>query len=57
MMNTDLSKQPPLLPPVPAKASKRPTPCAGLFGWRKDAPAAPCGSDPAHAIERDHPLG
>ena len=35
MMSIDLPDQPPTLPRAPQKPPRRPTPCAGLFGWRK----------------------
>jgi len=39
MIRIDL---PDLAPPArtPPKLAKRPAPCAGLFGWRKDADGA-----------------
>lgn len=55
MMSIDLSKQSPLPPPVPAKAPRRPTPCAGLFGWRKGDPANPCEANGDKAPGRDYP--
>jgi len=45
MMSIDLSD---LTPPPPrgnAATSSRGAPCAGLFGWRKDAAAPPAPRD------------
>jgi hypothetical protein len=49
MMNIDLpDRAPPRTPPKPAR---RPTPCAGLFGWRK-SDNDKSGKTP----DREHPL-
>lgn len=37
MMSIDLPDRAPLFPRAAQKPTKRPAPCAGLFGWRKDA--------------------
>ncbi|WP_179101976.1 hypothetical protein [Sphingopyxis sp. KK2] len=37
---------------------RRPAPCAGLFGWRKDgAPPRSKGDDPGKTPGRDYPAG
>jgi len=36
MISIDLPDQARPLPLAKQKPAKRPTPCAGLFGWRKD---------------------
>ncbi|WP_153802651.1 hypothetical protein [Sphingopyxis alaskensis] len=57
MMNAELS---PLSPPPPrgdAASSPRGAPCVGLFGWRKDAAAAPKDKGDPKKPERDYPAG
>lgn len=56
-MSIDLSKQAPLPPAASAKAPKRPTPCAGLFGWRKLDDPAHDAADTAKVAGRDFPAG
>lgn len=51
MMSIDLPDQAPLFPRAAQKPTKRPTPCAGLFGWRKDEDDK-SGKRP----NRDHPF-
>lgn len=41
MMNIDLPDQALPFSRAPQKLPRRPTPCAGLFGWRKDAEDKP----------------
>jgi len=56
MMSIDLSD---LTPPPPrgnAATSSRGAPCAGLFGWRKDA-AAPASKAGPKTPGRDYPAG
>lgn len=55
MMSIDLPDQAPLSPRVTSKLPKRPAPCAGLFGWRKDA--APKIHDAGKTPGRDYPAG
>ncbi len=50
MMNIDLPDRPPLR--TPPKPARRPTPCAGLFGWRKGDSDDKSGKAPG----RDCPL-
>lgn len=57
MMSIDLSKPGSPHPQAPLKTPKRATPCAGLFGWRKeDAGASRDGAD-QKASDRNHPAG
>lgn len=57
MMSIDLSK--PYSPHLqaPLKAPKRATPCAGLFGWRKEDVSAARDGEDKRAPDRDHPAG
>jgi len=51
MTTIHLPDQAPPVPRTPKKLVQRPTPCAGLFGWRKS------GDDkPVDAPSRDHPV-
>ncbi|MCW0196741.1 hypothetical protein [Sphingopyxis sp.] len=52
MMNIDLPDRPP--PRTPPKPARRPTPCAGLFGWRKGA--LPDAGTPKDKAQGDYPL-
>jgi len=57
MMSIDLSD---LTPPPPrgnAATSSRGAPCAGLFGWRKDAAPQPAFKDDPKTPGRDYPAG
>lgn len=55
MMSIDLPNQAP--PPSGArKLTKRPAPCAGLFGWRKDGVPSRSDEKPAQPVGRDFPL-
>ncbi|UKK84680.1 hypothetical protein L7H23_00830 [Sphingopyxis sp. BSN-002] len=55
MMSIDLPNQ---APPSPGalKLPKRPAPCAGLFGWRKDGASTRADGKPAQPGGRDFPL-
>lgn len=57
MMNAELS--PPSPPPRRGNAASSPrgAPCVGLFGWRKDAAAAPKDKGDPKKPERDYPAG
>ncbi|HWW56759.1 MAG TPA: hypothetical protein VN047_07685 [Sphingopyxis sp.] len=57
MMNSDLSNLTPPLPRGTAATSSRGAPCAGLFGWRKDAAAPPAPKDRPKTPGRDYPAG
>lgn len=50
MMHIDHPDRTPLPPRATQKLPKRPTPCAGLFGWRKQAE-----DKPAKAPDGDYP--
>lgn len=51
MMSIDLPDQAPPLSRAPQNLPRRPTPCAGLFGWRKN------GDDKrGEPPKREHPL-
>jgi hypothetical protein len=57
MMSIDLSD---LTPPPPrgnAATSSRGAPCAGLFGWRKDAAPPPAPKDDPKTPGRNYPAG
>ncbi|WP_158257946.1 hypothetical protein [Sphingopyxis lindanitolerans] len=43
MTNIDLPDRAP--PRTPQKPARRPAPCAGLFGWRKEAAPRPPDKD------------
>ena len=54
MMNVDIPDQP--SGPRAAKLPRRPAPCAGLFGWRKDG-APPREGKAEKSPGRDYPAG
>jgi len=56
MMSIDLSDLTPPPPRDTAATSPREAPCAGLFGWRKDAPS-PASKDRPKTSGRDYPAG
>jgi hypothetical protein len=57
MMSIDLSDLTPPLLRGNAAPSSRGAPCAGLFGWRKDAAAPPASKDSPKTPGRDYPAG
>ncbi len=54
MMTVDLPDQPSRA--GAARLPKRPAPCAGLFGWRKEG-APPREAKPEKSPGRDYPVG
>jgi hypothetical protein len=57
MMSIDLSDLTPKPPRGTAASSSRGAPCAGLFGWRKDAAASPAPKREPKTPGRDYPAG
>ena len=57
MMNSEFSE--PVGPPVGGglKRAQRGAPCAGLFGWRKDAAPPPTAAEAPKTPARDYPAG
>lgn len=54
-MSIDLSKLTPAPRGGSAKSLRRGAPCAGLFGWRKDAAPPRASGDAPEAPGRDYP--
>lgn len=54
MMSMDFPDQP--SGPRAAKPPRRPAPCAGLFGWRKEG-ASPRDAKSEKSPGRDYPVG
>jgi hypothetical protein len=57
MMNSDHSEPVGLPVRGGAKRARRGAPCAGLFGWRKDAAPPSTPGDAPKAPGRDYPAG
>jgi len=57
MTNIDLSDLTPPPPRGTAATSSRGAPCAGLFGWRKDAAASSAPKKAPKTPGRDYPAG
>jgi len=55
-MQIDLPDQAPPPPAAVVKLPKRPAPCAGLFGWRKDG-VSKFDANAGAAPGRDFPAG
>ena len=57
MTTIDLSDLMPAPRREPPYRAKRPAPCAGLFGWRKDNGPFPAESREPETAGRDYPAG
>jgi hypothetical protein len=57
MMSIDLSDVTPRPRGSGAVPPRRPAPCAGLFGWRKDAAPPILTADRSEKLGRDYPAG
>jgi hypothetical protein len=57
MMSIDLSDVTPRPRGSGAVPPRRPAPCAGLFGWRKDAELPIASGKPPKKPGRDYPAG
>jgi hypothetical protein len=57
MTNIELSHLTPRPGGSDAAQKTRPVPCAGLFGWRKDAALPTPSNDTPKKAGRDYPLG
>lgn len=57
MMTIKGPEQKPLPGAAAGPTEHRPTPCVGIFGWRKDGPASPVPPRDEDAAKRRYPVG